>query len=143
MTKTDQIILTELQPVQGKTKFKYYFHSGQSMRRYGAELSIIEKALANEITFLFYINLARNRFLDYTDEGRHFLGDERDIDYKDTSKYHILKPVDYLKMILKADRELKNVFLNWIADFKVYRLRSGEQIEEFEKTIEKLKSRPK
>ncbi|MGA7368441.1 MAG: class I SAM-dependent methyltransferase [Nitrososphaeraceae archaeon] len=34
---------------------------------YGSELSIIENVLASEITFLFYINLARNRFIDYTD----------------------------------------------------------------------------
>jgi hypothetical protein len=40
---------------------------------YNPELSIIEKALASEITFLFYINLARNRFLDYTDEVDIFL----------------------------------------------------------------------
>jgi hypothetical protein len=87
--------------------------------------------------------LARDRFLDYTDEGRNFLGDERDTDYKDTAEYHILKPVDFLKMILKSDKELKNIFLNWIADIKNYHQKSGAQIEEFERTIEKLKLRSK
>lgn len=74
---------------------------GQHMKTIsGSELSIIEKVLASEITFLFYINLARNRFIDYTDEGRNFLGDERDTDYKDTAEYHILRPADYLRAIL-------------------------------------------
>ena len=115
----------------------------QAKTFYESELSIIEKALSNEITFLFYINLARNRFLDYTDEGRNFLEDERDTDYKDTTKCYILKPIDYLKMILRSDKELKNMFLKWIADIKVYHQKTGKQIEEFEKTVDRLKSRSK
>jgi DNA-binding MarR family transcriptional regulator len=121
----------------------FMHNNRQTKTIYDSELSIIEKSLASEITFLFYINLARDRFLDYTDEGRNFLGDERDTDYKDTAEYHILKPVDFLKMILKSDKELKNIFLNWIADIKNYHQKSGAQIEEFERTIEKLKLRSK
>jgi hypothetical protein len=107
---------------------------------YNTELSVIEKALASEITFLFYINLARNKFLDYTDEGRYFLGEERDTG-KDTTDFHILKPSDFLRIILKSDKELKNTFLEWMADIRDYRQRSAEQMEEFEKTIRKWNNR--
>jgi DNA-binding MarR family transcriptional regulator len=109
---------------------------------YNSELPIMEKALASEITSLFYINLARNRFLDYTDEGRHFLGDERDTGYKDTSEYHILKPIDFLRIILKSDKELKNTFLSWMADIRDYRRRSTEYMEQFEMTVRKWKNQP-
>ena len=91
---------------------------------YNSELSIIEKALASEITFLFYINLARNRFLDYTDEGRHFLGDKRDTGYKDTNEIHTVRPIDFLRTILKSDIELKNMFQRWMADIIHYRAAS-------------------
>ena len=107
---------------------------------YNTELSVIEKALASEITFLFYINLARNKFLDYTDEGRYFLGEERDTG-KDTTDFHILKPSDFLRIILKSDKELKNIFLEWMADIRDYRQRSAEQMEEFEKTIRRWNNR--
>jgi DNA-binding MarR family transcriptional regulator len=108
---------------------------------YNSDLTIVEKAFASEITFLFYINLARNKFLDYTEEGRNFLWDERDSGYKNIADYHILKPSDFLKEILKSDRELKNMFLQWIDDIRDYRHKSEKQIEEFEKTIRGLKNR--
>jgi hypothetical protein len=106
---------------------------------YNSELSIIEKALASEITFLFYINLARNRFLDYTDEGRHFLGDERDTDYRnrfsvddetgETVEVRIPRPIDYLRTILKSDIEIKNMFQRWMADIMSYRRQATEHME--------------
>jgi len=108
---------------------------------YNSELSIIEKALASEITFLFYINLARNRFLDYTDEGRHFLGDKRDTGYKDTNEIHTARPIDFLRTILKSDIELKNMFQRWMTDIIHYRGQATEHIEEFETTVKKWKSR--
>ena len=118
---------------------------------HNSELSIIEKALASEINFLFYINLARNRFLDYTDEGRNFLGDERDTGYRnrflkddesgDTIETHISRPVDYLRTILKTDIELKNMFQRWIADIMLYRRHATENMEKFEETVKKWKSR--
>ena len=118
---------------------------------YDSELSIIEKALASEINFLFYINLARNRFLDYTDEGRNFLGDERDTGYRnrflkddergDIIETHISRPVDYLRTILKTDIELKNMFQRWIADITLYRRHATENMEKFEETVKKWKSR--
>jgi hypothetical protein len=108
---------------------------------YNSELAIIEKALANEITVLFYINLARDRFLDYTDEGRYFLGDERDVEYQDTGETHILRPSDFLKNILKSDKELRNTFLGWMADINDYRRRSAEHMEKFEMTVKKWKNR--
>ena len=115
-------------------------------------MSIIEKALASEITFLFYVNLARNKFLGYTDEGRHFLGDERDTDYKDTkfldytdephiTGYHILRPFEFLRIILKSDNELKNTFLSWMVDIRNYRRRSAEYMEQFEMTVKEWKRR--
>ena len=93
---------------------------------YDSELLIIEKALASEVTFLFYINLARNKFLDYTEGGRHFLGEERDIDYRDTvddenNEIYVQRPIDFLTIILKSDIELKNTFLKWMADIRDYR----------------------
>ena len=107
---------------------------------YNSELSIIEKALASEITFLFYINLVRSRFLDYTDEGRHFLGDERDTDYKDTDEIHISRPIDLLRTILKSDIELKNTFQRWMAYIMYYRRQATENMEKFETTVKKWKS---
>jgi len=113
---------------------------------HNSELSIIEKALASEITFSLYINLARNKFLNYTDEGRYFLGDERDTGYKDSTDldatdFHILRPSDFLRTILRSDNELKNLFLEWMVNIRDYRQRSAEQMEEFEKTIRKGKNR--
>ena len=108
---------------------------------YNSELSIIEKALASEITFLFYINLVRNRFLDYTDEGRHFLGDERDTGYKDTGEIHIARPIDFLTTILKSDIELKNTFQRWMADIMYFRRQATEHMEKFERTVKKWKIR--
>jgi hypothetical protein len=108
---------------------------------YNSELSIIEKALASEITFLFYINLVRNRFLDYTNEGRHFLGDERDTGYKDTNEIHTARPIDFLRTILKSDIELKSMFQRWIADIMLYRRHATENMEKFETTVKKWKNR--
>jgi hypothetical protein len=108
---------------------------------YNSELSIIEKALASEITFLFYINLVRNRFLDYTDEGRHFLGDERDAGYKDTGEIHIARPIDFLTTILKSDIELKNTFQRWMADIMYFRRQATEHMEKFDSTVKKWKIR--
>jgi DNA-binding MarR family transcriptional regulator len=120
---------------------------------FNSELSIIEKALASEITFLFYINLAREKFLDYIDEGRHFLGDKRDTDYLDyqdtdynyqgdleTIKIHKQRPIDFLRLILKSDRELSDTFLRWMADIMDYRRRSGQHMEKFEATVKKWKN---
>ncbi len=104
---------------------------------YSSQLPIIEKALASETTSLFYINLARSRFLDYTDEGRHFLGDERDLDYRD----YILKPSDFLNIILKSDTELKDTFLELIAGIIDYRRRSLNHLEKFEMAIKKWRNR--
>jgi DNA-binding MarR family transcriptional regulator len=123
---------------------------------YNFELPIIEKALASEITFLFYINLARERFLDYTDEGRNFLGDERDMTYKDyqdkdyndqghleTIDIHIQKPIDLLEIILKTDTELMDTFLGWMTNINDYRRRSAGYMNKFEMTVKKWKSKSK
>ncbi len=106
---------------------------------YSSELPTIEKALANEVTFSFYINLARNRFIDYTDEGRYFLGEERDTDYRDTTDYHILRPDDFLRMILRSDKELKDMFLGWIADIADYQQRITERTKGFHESIRKAR----
>lgn len=123
---------------------------------YNLELPIMEKSLAREITSLFYINLARNRFLDYTDEGRYFLGDERDIDYQDyqgtdynyegdleTVDIHIQRPLDFLRIILRSDKELKNEFLGLIDNIMDYRQHSLECMKQFDSsfTTRKLKGR--
>lgn len=91
--------------------------------------------------------------MDYTDEGRHFLGNERDTDYKDyqdtdynhqgqleTTEIHIQRPIDFLRNILRSDKELKNTFQGWMTDIIVYRRRSAEYMEQFEKTIKKWKN---
>ena len=59
----------------------------------------------------------------------------------DATDFHILKPSDFLRTILRSDNELKNLFLEWTADIRDYRQRSAEQMEEFEKTIRKWNNR--
>jgi hypothetical protein len=108
-----------------------------------SELPIIEIVLANEITFSFYVNLARSKMLEYTDEGRYFLGEEIDADYKDSHEFHILRPIDYLRIILKSDKELNNTFLRWITEIWEYHQQTTDQIKEFKETVEKWKSRSK
>jgi DNA-binding MarR family transcriptional regulator len=102
---------------------------------YNSELSIIEKALASEVTFLFYINLAKEKFLDYTGEGRYFLGDKRDTEYQDTTESHIMRPIDFLRRILKSDREVSDTFLKWMADIMAYHRRSEKYMEKLEATV--------
>jgi hypothetical protein len=75
--------------------------------------------------------LARNSFLDYTYEGRNFLGDERDTEYRDTPEYHILRPADFLRIILKSDKELKDTFLGWMSDITNYQQLATEHVNAF------------
>ena len=81
--------------------------------------------------------MARNKRLDYTVESRYFPGEDIDIDYKDTEEFHILKSVDYLRLIVKSDRELKNYFLRTIVETCDYHQETAKQMQEFTETVEK------
>jgi hypothetical protein len=68
-----------------------------------------------------------------------FLG-TRDIDYQDTSEAHFLRPIDFLRLILKSDRELNETFLKWMADIMDYRRQSGKYMEELEATVKEWRN---
>lgn len=107
---------------------------------YNTELRIIEDVLTNEITFSFYVNLIKSEYIDYIDEDKYFLGDERDTEYKDTTEYQVIRPADFLRIILKSDREIKETFLGWISDIIKYQQQVEEHANEFYDNIKKWKS---
>jgi hypothetical protein len=97
---------------------------------HNSDLLVIEKAMANEIAFSFYINLSRNELLNYTDEGRNFLLN-RDTAYAEP------KPADFLEIILKSDREINDKFLEWLEDILNYQKQSTGHTEKLYKNIQK------
>jgi DNA-binding MarR family transcriptional regulator len=147
-----EILLTLQEKEKELTAFLKYADLGRFVKHleqinqlsdsgYNSELSIIENVLANEITISFYINLVRSKHLDYTDEYKHFLGDERDPDYRDTDEYHVLRPADFLRTILRSDTEIKEMFLGLINDIMKYHQQTGGGMNNFYENIKNWKRR--
>ena len=67
------------------------------------EISIIEKVLASEITFLFYINLTRNEFSTTQIKVDIFSAMKEIQVIQRYSKIYTSRPSDYLRTILKTD----------------------------------------
>ena len=86
------------------------------------EIDIIEKAFAEEISFLYFLNLRNNyRFqvvpMEYYDQKLS------------------LTPILYLLKILRHDKQIKELFSTWIQDLGKYQEEILRTIYDFQKLI--------
>jgi hypothetical protein len=95
------------------------------------EIDIIEKAFAEEITFLYFLNLRNNyRFQDVLPMEYY---DQKQL-YNDDMKLS-LAPMQYLLRILRHDKQIKELFSTWIQDLSKYQEEVLRTINGFYKEI--------
>jgi DNA-binding MarR family transcriptional regulator len=87
-------------------------------------ITALENSFANEISFLFYIVLAR-KAVSLPESGDEYTMPSRQYESMMHSEYaykqkHVAKPRDLLLWILKRDHEIKDRFMLWIEDSIVY-----------------------
>jgi hypothetical protein len=98
---------------------------------YRIYLDIMEKAFAEEISFLYFLNLRNNyRFQDVLP-----------LEYYDQKQlYNIdmnlsLTPMQYLLRILRHDKQIKELFSTWIQDLGRYQEEILRTINDFYEEI--------
>ncbi|HEY7570077.1 MAG TPA: hypothetical protein VH796_01790 [Nitrososphaeraceae archaeon] len=86
-------------------------------------VTAIEKSFANEISFLFYIGLARKVKFAYVGDEQIIPSSLHEfISYDEQQEF--VKPRESLFKILKRDTEIKDKFMSWLGDSISY----GEQV---------------
>jgi DNA-binding PadR family transcriptional regulator len=95
------------------------------------EIDIMEKAFAEEISFLYFLNLRNNyRFQDVLPMEYHDQKQLYNIDMKLS-----LTPMQYLLRILRHDKQIKELFSTWIQDLSKYQEEVLTTINDFYKEI--------
>jgi len=95
------------------------------------KIDIIEKAFAEEITFLYFLNLRNNyRFQDVLPMEYY---DQKQL-YNNDMKLS-LAPMQYLLRILRHDKQIKELFSIWIQDLSKYQEEVLRTINGFYKEI--------
>jgi len=94
------------------------------------EIDIIAKAFAEEISFLYFLNLRNNyRFqvvpMEYYDQKQHYRNDMK----------LSLTPIQYFLKILRHDKQIKELFSTWIQDLGKYQEEILRTIYDFQKLI--------
>jgi hypothetical protein len=83
-------------------------------------ITTIENSFGNEISFLFYIGLASKVNLVFVGDEHIMPSELYEFISFDSQQENIVRPRNYLLMILGRDTELKNKIMTWIKDSSTY-----------------------
>jgi hypothetical protein len=111
-----------------------YLPNSQETSLVGPDMDLLDKAFAEEITFLYYLNLHNNEHFPEEKPLKYYFAlisnSSRPDDFRPS-----LSPIQTLSATLEENKQIKRLFSNWIQDILDYQGEILKTMEGFHNEI--------